>query len=327
MRRRDFVAAIGGAALWPLAARAQQPAVPVIGYLHGEAQEGETFLLDAFRRGLGEQGYIERRNVEILYRWADSHYERLPTLVADLIHQNVAVIAAMASSPAALAAKAATAVTPIVFAGGTDPIQIGLVASLNRPGGNVTGTAFLGGLLIAKRLEVPHELLPAATSIAFLVNPAGPQTAVQTKDAKDAARILGLRLVILNARTPSEVEAAFSALVAQQVRALLIAADGFFGASANQQLVGLAARFQIPTMYQGRNAPEIGGLISYGPDGTDAVRIAGTYVGRILKGEKPADLPVQQSTRIEMALNLKTAKALGIEVPTATLLRATEVIE
>jgi len=316
---------LGGAAAWPLAARAQQPALPVIGYLSTLTQEADRRTLAAYRRGLGEQGYVEGRNVEILYRYREGEEwepDRVSAVIEDLVHHGVAAIYIEGGPLFVRLAKAATATIPIVFVNGTDPVESGIVASLNRPGGNVTGIYFRAQELTAKRLELMHELVPAVTSIGFLSGAAGPQ------EAEAAARILGVRLTILEARTASAIEPAFTIFAEQRIGALLV---GFNvqaqGLRARPQIVELAARYRLPAIYAARDAVEAGGLMSYGASVADATRIAGGYTGRILKGERPADLPVQQSTRFEMVLNLKTAKALGLEVPQAVLLRADEVIE
>jgi putative tryptophan/tyrosine transport system substrate-binding protein len=329
VRRRDFIAGLGGAAIaWPLAARAQQTAVPAVGFLSGLSRDAEFAKLpNSIRKGLSEQGYVEGRNVEILYRWAEGWYDRLPALAADLVLRRVAVIIAAGSgTPSAIAAKSATATIPIVFVVGSDPVALGLVPNLNRPGGNITGVSFLVQALTAKRLELLHEIVPAATSIGFLVDPRTAADKAEMTEAEIAARTLGLRLVVLNASSQSEIEAAFTGIEAQQVGALLTTGAALF-AVQGVQLAALAARHALPAIYHSRATVEAGGLMSYGTIADDTFRLAGVYVGRILKGEKPGDLPVQQSTRFEMALNLKTAKALGIEVPTATLLRADTVIE
>jgi ABC-type uncharacterized transport system substrate-binding protein len=324
MRRRDFIAGVGGAATWPLAAWAQQPGMPVIGFMNGALPgvgEGEA----EFRKGLSETDYVEGRNVAIEYRWADSRYDRLPALAADLVRRRVDVIVSQ-GAPASLAATAATSTIPIVFASGFDPVELGLVASLNHPGGNVTGALFLTQAVIAKRLELLHEIVPAAPLVGLLVNPTTPTAEAQIKEAETAARTLGVRLSIRNASSPSEIDAAFAILVDQRIGALLAGTDALFDVQYNQ-LVALATRHAVPTIYSRRRAVQAGGLMSYGANFSDAWRLSGTYAGRILKGEKPGDLPVQQSTRIEMVLNLKTAKVLGLSVPQSTLLRADEVIE
>jgi putative ABC transport system substrate-binding protein len=326
VRRRDFIAVLGGAAAWPLAARAQRP-LPVIGYLTALAQNAiNEHFAAAFRDGLSEYGYIERQNVEILYRSADYRYDRLPELAADFVGRRVAAIVTR-GGPAALAAKAATATIPIVFALGEDPVTLGLVPRLNRPGGNITGITFRIEELTAKRLELLHEIVPTAPSIGFLVYPTSPIAETQIRDAEAAARRFGVTLMVLDTKNTADIGQALAHLAAQRVRAFMPAADQFFDIVQSAQIAALAARYSLATIYPNRENVETGGLMSYGPSLPDAFRIAGTYVGRILKGEKPADLPVQQSTRIEMVLNLKTAKALGIEVPTVTLLRADDVIE
>ncbi len=327
MRRRDFIAAIGSAGVaWPVVARAQKLAVPVIGYLNPGAETDSTIkrFTAAFRQGLGEQGYIEGRNVEILYRWAEGRYDRLPALAMDLVRRKVAVIYC-ASLPAALAAKSTTAAIPIVFWTNADPVKIGLVASLNRPGGNVTGVTPLGEELTGKRLELLHEIAPAVRSVGFFFDSSNPASQAEMREGEIAARALGLRLVTADAK--SDNEAAFRSLAEERIGAVLTDSSISFFDAARNQLLAWAARNGVPAIYTNREMVESGGLMSYGPSSADANRITSIYVGRILKGEKPGDLPVQQSTRIEMVLNLKTAKTLGIEVPTATLLRATEVIE
>ena len=327
MRRREFIAGLGGAAALPLVARAQQPSLPVIGFLSGLSQTSFRRLDPIIRQGLNEQGYVEGRNVEILHRWAEGRYDQLPALAADLVRRRVAVIvAAGAGTPSALAAKSATATIPIVFVVGGDPVELGLVGSLNRPGGNLTGVTILANELVGKRLELLHEIVPAATSIGFLVDPNNSGVKAEMRDAEIAARTLGLRLVVLNASSPSEIETAFTSIEAPQIGALLTTGAALFGVQG-AQLAALAARHAVPAIYHARPTVEAGGLMSYGAIPNDTVRQAFVYAGRILKGEKPGDLPVQQSTGFEMVLNLKTAKALGLEVPTATLLRADKVIE
>jgi putative tryptophan/tyrosine transport system substrate-binding protein len=322
MNRRELIAGLGGTALWPVGARAQQGALPVVGYLSGLPDAG----VDPFRRGLGELGYVDGRNVEILYRSADGVYERLPELARDLVNRRVALILASVPVLAVLAAKSATATTPIVFVNGIDPVELGLVASLNRPRGNITGVNFLVTLLTAKRLELLNQLAPAATSIGFLVNPTNLATETQIREAESAARNLGVRLVILHASTPGDIEAAFASLVGRQIGALLGGADALLF-SQRRQIAALAVRHAIPAIYEFREFVEAGGLMSYGSSSADAYRLAGTYAGRILKGEKPADLPVQQSTKVELIINLKTAKLLGVSFPLTLLVRADEVIE
>jgi ABC-type uncharacterized transport system substrate-binding protein len=325
VRRREFIAGFCAAA-WPIVARAQQPAMPVIGYLNAGTESAIRGVTAAFLRGLSEQGYVEGRNVEILYRWADARYDRMPALAADLVRRQVSVIAATGGNLSALAAKSATATIPIVFTSGADPVELGLVVSLNRPGGNVTGATFITRTLIAKRLGLLHEIVPAETSIGFIVNPTVPRIEGDVREAEIAARILGLRLVILNASTLGDLETAFATFSGQRIGGVLLAGDPliFF---LRDELAALAARYAVPAIYATRENVEAGGLMSYGASLSDAWRLAGTYAGRILKGEKPADLPVQQSTRIELVLNLKTARALGLTIPPGILAIADEVIE
>jgi ABC-type uncharacterized transport system substrate-binding protein len=327
MRRREFIAGLGSAATWPLAAHAQQRAAPVVGFLTGatETDEGPSALIAAARQGLGETGFVAGRNVQILYRWAEKQFDRLPALAEDLVRRRVDAIFA-ADTTAAVAAKSATSTIPIVFFTGADPVALGLVASLNRPGGNLTGVGFLEVQIIAKRLELLHEIVPAVTRIGFLVNPTSPRIGALTKEVETGAGTLGVQLVILNASSASEIDASFAEFAGKRTGALLIDDETLFLAQRDQ-LISLAARYSVPAIYGYREFAVAGGLMSYGPSIGDAFRLAGNYVGRILKGEKPADLPVQQPARFEMVLNLKTSKALGIEVPTITLLRATEVIQ
>jgi putative tryptophan/tyrosine transport system substrate-binding protein len=328
IRRREFIVTLGGtAATWPLAARAQQP-MPVIGFL-GTASPlllgGE--VLRRFKRGLAETGYVENKNVAIEYRWAEDHYERLPTLAAELVQRRVAVLVA-AGSPTALPAKAATTVIPTVFIVGSDPVELGLVASFNRPGGNLTGVAYLNAEIAPKRLEFLHQLVPAAKSIALLVNPANPVVAAeaQAKELEATVRALGIQLPLLKASNALEIEEVFSALVRDRIDALQIGVDPLFGNHIDQ-LVALATRHKVPTIYPWREFTAAGGLMNYGASIPDAFRQVGVYTGQILKGAKPSDLPVQQPTKLEFVLNLKAAKAIGLEFPAKLLALADEVIE
>jgi putative ABC transport system substrate-binding protein len=325
MKRRQFITLLAGAAtVSPLAARAQQPAMPVIGFLNSSSADLTARYVRAFHQGLGETGLVEGKNVAIEYRWADGQNDRLPALAADLVRRQVTVIAA--SGPAVLPAKAATTIIPIVFHGGFDPVGMGLVASLNRPGGNLTGVTTLGGELGPKRLELLHELVPAASNIALLVNPIGPNAESDSKTMPAAARTLGLQLQVLNASTERELDIAFATLVERRAGALVIGPDAFFS-NHSEQLAALALRHGVPTIYQFPEFAAAGGLMSYGSSYADSLRLAGVYAGRILKGEKPADLPVQQATKVELIINLETAKALGLTVPQLLLGRADEVIE
>jgi putative tryptophan/tyrosine transport system substrate-binding protein len=327
MRRREFITLLGGSAVaWPLAARAQQSALPVIGFLSGRSLDDSKQMMAALGQGLNEQGFVERQNVAIEYRWADGQYDRLPALAADLVRRQVAMILAVGSVPSPLAAKAATSTIPIVFIVGGDPVKFGLVASLNRPGGNLTGVSVLSGPLTAKRLELLHELVPQAGVIACLVNPNNPEADSQLTDIRAAARTFGQEVLILNASTDHELHTAFATLVRERVAGLLLGNDAFF-VLRREQLVALAARHAIPAVYFLREFAAAGGLMSYGDTLTDAYRQVAVYIGRILKGTKPADLPVQQSTKVELIINLKTANALGLDVPPTLLARADEVIE
>jgi putative ABC transport system substrate-binding protein len=328
MGRREFVAGLGGAAVsWPLAARAQQPAMPVVGFINAESPQGYAAPLAAFLRGLGETGYVEGQNVTIEYRWAEGQIARMPAMAAELVHRQVAVIAAT-STPAALAAKAATTTIPIVFETGGDPIQLGLVPSFNRPGGNVTGVTQTNQEVTPKRLELLHELLPSARVVALLVNPSDPTLAdTQTKDSLSASQTLGLELHILNASTERDFDDVFAKLNQLRASGLVIATDAFFTSQSGERLAALAVRHAVPAIYKGREFAVAGGLMSYGSDIAGSYRLAGNYAGRILKGEKAADLPVQQATKVELIINLKTAKSLGITFPLTLLGRADEVIE
>ena len=328
MKRRDFITLLGGAAAaWPLAARAQQPAMPVVGIINAGAPETSVSRVTAFRQGLGELGYLDGQNVTIEYRWAEGRYDRYPELVADLIRRKVSVIATGASGPAAFAAKAATSSIPIVFGVGEDPVRLGLVASLARPGGNVTGVNFFTAEVAAKRLGLLRELAPRTTRVAVLVNPANAASAESTaRDVRAAAPALGLQVQMLNATTVREIDTAYASLVRERADALVVAGDGFFN-SRRVQLAMLAVRHAIPATYSVRDYPEAGGLISYGTSFADTFRQIGIYCGRILKGATPADLPVLQSTKFELVVNMQAARMLGIDVPPMLLARADEVIE
>jgi putative ABC transport system substrate-binding protein len=326
VKRRAFLTLLGGAAACPLAVRAQQPAMPVIGFLSGGSSATWGTFVDAFRRGLNEAGFVEGQNVTIDYRWADGHYDRLPALAADLVGRQVAVIFAAGGPDPARAAKAATSTTPIAFYSATDPVKAGLVPSLNRPGGNITGVSIMGSVLEGKRVDLLHELAPKASTIAVLIDPSYPSAEAQSQDAQDAAVRLGVTPIMLTAGTEGDIDTAFVTLVQRGAGALLVTQSPFL-VSRQEQLFALAMRHALPTLYSLREYAVNGGLASYGPDFRDGFRQAGIYVGRILKGTKPADLPVLQPTKFELVLNLKTAKALGLEVPDKLLALADEVIE
>jgi putative ABC transport system substrate-binding protein len=326
LRRRDFIAALGGAAAtWPLAVRAQRPPMPVIGFLHG-GSPGDFWSIP-FRQGLGEVGFVEGRNIAIEYRWLEGRYDRIPTMLDDLIRHQVAVIVIPNTTTSVIAAKAATQTIPIVFSIGSDPVEVGLVASLNQPGGNITGVSMLQTTVTGKRLELLHELVPAARSIAFLVNPTNPAFAEpETRAVQAAARVLGVQLVLLNASSAGEMDAAFATLVRERVGALLIGSDIFF-LTHSEQLIALAARHAVPVIYAYLEQTPAGGLMSYGGHLAENLRLVGIYAGRILKGEKPADMPIQMITRVKLMINMKTARALGLTFPLTILGRADEVIE
>jgi len=326
MRRRDFISLVGGAAVtWPLTARAQQPAMPVIGFLGSESRERWADDLRAFHQGLAETGYIEGRNVAVEYRWAEGHYERLPALAVDLVRRQVSVLSAPGGLPSAVAAKAATSTIPIVFGVGVDPVKDGLVASLNRPGGNLTGVTRLNSELVPKRLELLHEVVPTAANLAVLMNPANPDAEGTTKTALAAADKLGLQLHVVHASTEADLEAAFSTIGQVRAGGLLVQADNFLG-SRQKELGMLTVRHSLPAIFA-RPFAQAGGLMGYGADQADSYHVVGRYTGRILRGEKPADLPVQQLTKIDLTINLKTARKLCITFPLSLLGRADEVIE
>jgi len=325
--RRTFLATLvgGAAATWPLAARAQQAAVPVIGFLYGASPDPVARRLRAFRQGLKDSGYVEGENVAIEYRWAESQFDRLPEMVADLIRRQVTVIAAL-NTVAAVAAKAASTTIPIVFSSGEDPVRLGLVASLARPGGNATGINNFIGEVTAKRLGLLHELVPTANRVGVLVNPADVLTETALRDVQPAARAIGLQIQVVNASTSGEIDAAFAAFVREQVDALFIGPGGVFS-NRRVHIANQAMRHGIPATYSQREFPEIGGLMSYGTNLTDSWRQVGIYAGRVLKGAKPADLPVVQSTKLELVINAQTARLLGLTIPPGVLAIADEVIE
>jgi putative tryptophan/tyrosine transport system substrate-binding protein len=328
VRRREFITLLGGAAAgWPLTARAQQPAMPVIGLLGSESPDLWAGRMRAFHQGLGETGYVDGRNVAIEYRWAEGHNDRLPALAADLVRRRVTVIVAPGSTPATLAVKAATSTIPIIFWIGSDPIELGPVVSLNRPEGNLTGVTTLNHGLVAKRVQLLHEVVPGTNSIAVLINPTSPTlTKISIEDAQAAARSLGLELHMLNASTERDFDLVFANLIQLRAAGLVIGTDTFFS-SRLEQLAALSVRHAVPTIYHFREFAAAGGLIAYGGSLAEAFRGTGVYTGRILKGEKPANLPVQQVTRVELYINLKTAKALGLDIPLPLIGRADELIE
>jgi putative ABC transport system substrate-binding protein len=327
MRRREFITLLGGAAVaWPLTAYAQQPAMPVIGFLSSRSADDSARVVAAFRQGLAEMGYTEGRNAEIEFRWAQGQFDRLPALAAELVQRPVAVLATVGGSQTTRAASAATATIPIIFGIGEDPVKEGLVPNLNRPGENMTGATFSTSLLVAKRLGLLRDLVPTAEVIALLVNQNSSQGQGQEKDIEEAARAVGQRLVILNGGTDEEIDASFANLAQQKVGALLVGSDPFFD-PRRERLIAMSARYAVPAIYQFREFVLAGGLMSYGASITDMYRQVGVYVGRVLKGDKPADLPVVQPIKFEFVINLKTAKALGLNIPPGVLAIADEVIE
>jgi putative ABC transport system substrate-binding protein len=326
MRRREFIAALGAAA-WPVAARAQQPAIPVIGFLSDRSPEATVDQVAAFRRGLAERGYVEGQNVAVKFQWAAGRYDRLPELAAELVRLNVNVLVAGGGTPTALAAQGATKSIPIVFIAGVDPVETGLVASLSHPGGNLTGVSQLINETVAKRFEILRQVAPAATSIAVLTNPNNPVPAsAELMEVQRAPQVLDVGVVILKAGTESEIDEAFATIAHQRYGALQVGVDAFFR-TRRQQIVALAARYRVPTIYMFRESPAAGGLMSYGNDNNESARLVGIYTGRILKGDKPADLPVMQATKFQLVINLNTAKALGLTIPETLLATADEVIQ
>ena len=326
LKRREFITLLGAAAAWPLVARAQQPAMPVIGFLSSRSPGESADLVAAFRRGLAEGGYVEGQNVSLEFRGGEGRYERLTAYAVELVRRAVTVIVTAGGDPAAQAAKAATATIPIVFVSGSDPVKVGLVASLNRPGGNITGVHMLILSLGAKRLGLLHELMPAANPVGILVNPNFADALTQLRDVEDAAQSLGLKLVVQKAGTEFEFETAFADLARQKAGAILVIADPFF-TSQRVEIAALAARYAMPAVFELREYAAAGGLMSYGPDLADGYRQGGVYAGKILKGQKPAELPVEQPTKLGLVINLKTAKALGLQIPDKLLALADEVIE
>jgi putative ABC transport system substrate-binding protein len=327
VKRREFIAGLGSAAAWPIAARAQQPAAPVIGFVYLGSADASAGYVTAFRRGLGETGYVEQQNVTVEYHFLEGRYDRLPGVMADLVRRRVAVIVVPANTPAAIAAKAATMTTPIVFGVAEDPVKLGLVSSLARPGGNATGTNSFSAEVVAKRLALLHQVVPQGMHIAVLVNPANsPATELTLREVREAARIIGLQIHVLNASTGREIDGAFASLTHQRADALFVGADAFF-TSRRVQIATLAARDRIPVVYPHRDFVTAGGLMSYGTDQADRFRQTGIYAGSILKGAKPAELPVVQPTKFEFVINSQTARLLGIEVPETLLATADEVIQ
>jgi putative tryptophan/tyrosine transport system substrate-binding protein len=326
MKRRAFIAGLGATAVWPLVARAQQSAVPVVGFLSSRSPAESAVVVGAFRQGLAEAGFTVGQNVAIEYRWAEGQYDRLPGLAAELVNLKVAAILAAGGPPSALAAKKATSAIPVIFSAADDPVGLGLVASLSRPGGNVTGMSLFNASLVAKRLALLHELVPSAGVVAYLTNPANPSVKLEVKAVQEAAKTFGLDLLIVDASTDQEIERAFARLAEQHIGAVIVAGEPFFD-SRRAAIVELAAKGAIPASYSWRENVAIGGLLSYGTTINESYRNSGIYCGRILKGERPADLPVVQPTKFEMTINLKTAKALGLNVPPAVLTAADEVIE
>ena len=324
--RREFITLLGGAATWPLAARAQQAAIPVIGLLNGRSIDDAAYLVAALRQGLNEAGYVEGQNVAIEYRWADGHYDRMPAMAADLVRRQVALIAAL-GDPSPFVAKAATATIPIVFLSGSDPVRRGMVVSLNRPGGNMTGVSVVTGVLVGKRMQLLREVVPTAAVFAMLVNPNNPNAETDTQDAKEAAQTLGLQLRILNASNDRDFDAVFATLVQLRPSALIVGSDPFLNSRSEQQLVALAARHAVPAIYNYRESVKAGGLMSYGTSLVDGWRLAGVYASKILGGAKPADLPIQNAVKVELVINLNTVKTLGLTFPLPLLGRADEVIE
>jgi len=325
MKRRDFIAGLGATVALPLAARAQQP-MPVVGYLSSRSPGESETVVAAFRQGLGEAGYVAGQNVAIDYRWAEGRYDRLPALAAELVGLKVSVILAAGGPPSALAAKKATSTIPIIFSASDDPVGLGLVESLSRPGGNITGMSVFNATLGAKRLGLLHEVVPSATTIAYLTNPANPSAHLEVSAVQEAAKTFGIDLQVLNASNDEEVATAFARLAELKAGAIIVAGEPYFD-SRRAAIVGLAARYAVPASYGWRENVAIGGLLSYGTSVNDSYRNSGIYCGRILKGEKPADLPVMQPTKFEMTINLKTAKTLGLTIPAALLTGADEVIE